>query len=356
MNAASPQVEERMRLFITGATGFIGTHLVKRVAQSGHEMVCLVRTTSDVSTLKEVGATFVQGDVTDKESLVRGMRGCEAVINLANLYTFWAPNPQVYAEVNIRGTRNTAEAALETGVHRFLHLSSALVYGKPSDVPFTEESIVGPVRFSEYARTKYEGDQAVWGLTETRGLPLVMIYPGAVLGTGDLKPSGQYIQDLLWRRTPATALQDAILTWVHVQDVVGAIEKALAQENNLGEKYLIGKEQLSLQEFNTMVSEASGVPLPRMRLPDSVVTASAMVLTWLASLTQKPPIWGMSQDQIRTIEEGFRFDGSKAERELGITYTPVRVALEEAIAFYRAMEDEHPKNRWFVLERKGEHE
>ncbi len=326
-----------MRMFITGATGFIGTHLVKRVAQIGHEMVCLVRKTSDVSTLEEVGAALVTGDVTDKESLVQGMRGCEMVINLANLYTFWVPEPQVYAEVNIRGTRNTAEAALETGVHKFLHLSTALIFGKPFDMPFTEESIVGPVRFSEYARTKYQGDQAVWELTETEGLPLVMIYPGAVLGPGDGKPSGRYIQDLLWCRTPATALHAAILTWVHVRDVVEAIEKALTKENNLREKYLIGKEQLSLREFNAMISEASGVPLPRMRLPDSVVTASAVFLTWLASLTRRTPIWGMSQDQIRTIKEGFRFDGSKAERELGITYTPVHVALEEAIAFYRAM-------------------
>jgi dihydroflavonol-4-reductase len=254
---------------------------------------------------------------------------------LANIYSFWEPNKQVYTDVNVEGTRNVMEAALETGVSKVVHVSTVVTYGKPADCPFTEESPVGPVRFSEYARTKYEGDLIAWELYEKKGLPLVMIYPSGVLGPGDLKASGQYIQRLIHRRMPATVFHDVILTWVHVQDVAEAILRAAEKEDNIGEKYFVCKHQLSFREINEMISEISGVPLPKMHLPDSLVMVNAALLTKLADLIKKPPMLGMSMDQMRTMKEGFKADGSKAERELGITYTPVRVALEEAIAWYR---------------------
>jgi dihydroflavonol-4-reductase len=324
----------KVKTFITGSTGFIGTHLVRRLAQTEHEMVCLVRETSDVSTLEEVGATLVRGDVTDKDSVLQGMRGCDWVANLANVYTFWEPDKRVYTEVNVEGTRNVMECALETGVSKVVHVSTMGIYGKPADVPFTEESAVGPVRFSEYAETKYRGDLVAWELHETKGLPVLMVYPSGVLGPGDDKPSGQYVQSLVRRERPATAFHDSIITWAHVRDVAEIIVRALEKEGNIGGKYLAGKEQLSFQELSEMVSEISGVPLPGMRLSDSVAMGMAAFATWFADLLEKPPMLGMAVDQCRTMKEGFRGDGSKAERELGITYTPIRVALEEAIASY----------------------
>ena len=327
-----------MRTFITGATGFIGTQLVRRMAQTGHEMVCLVRETSDVSTLEEVGAHYVRGDVTDKESLLAGMRDCDWVVNLANVYTLWEPDPRVYTEVNVKGTRNVMEAALETGMSKVVHVSTCVVYGQPADRPFTEDSPVGPVRFSEYAETKYQGELIAWELNETRGLPLVTIYPAPVLGPGDPKATGQYVQGLIFRRTPATVFHDTVMTWVHVGDVAEAIVRTLEKEGNIGEKYLVGQEDLSFRELNQMVSDISGVPLPKIHLPNSVVTLNAALLTLLADLTKKPPLLNMSRDQVRTMKAGIVFDGSKAERELGITYTPIRVSLEEAIASYRAKE------------------
>ncbi len=331
----STRVQEKIKTFITGATGFIGIHLVERLAQTERKMHCLVRKTSNVSRLKELGATIVTGDVTDKDSLREGMRDCNQVINLANVYSFWEPNRQIYTDINVKGTRNVMECALETGVSKVVHVSSVVVYGKPADCPFTEESPVGPVRFSEYARTKYAGDLIAWELYEKENLPLIMIYPASVLGPGDPKASGQYIQALIHRRLPATVFNDSVITYVHVRDVAEAIVKALEKENNVGEKYLVGKHQLSYREYNEMISEISKVPLPKVCLPKSLVMANAALLTWLADLAKKPPMWGMALDAMRTIKEGFRFDGSKAERELGITYTPIRVALEEAIASYQ---------------------
>ena len=323
-----------MKTFITGGTGFIGTHLLKRLSQTEHELCCLVRKSGQVREIEKMGATLVSGDVTDKDSLLEGMIGCDWVINLANIYSFWEPNRGVFTDVNVEGTRNVMECALETGVSKVVHVSTTVVYGRPVDCPFTEESSVGPVRFSEYARTKYAGDLIAWEFYEKKGLPLVMIYPGAVLGPGDPKATGQFIRDLMNRRLPAKVFQDSILTFVHVKDVAEATVRAAEKENNVGEKYFVGKHQLSIREVSEMVSEISGAPLPKMSLPDSLVMANASLLTWLANLTKKPPMWNMAVDQMRTMKQGFRFDGSKAERELGITYTPIRVALEETIASY----------------------
>jgi dihydroflavonol-4-reductase len=325
-----------MKTFITGATGFIGAHVANRLAQSKHEICCLVRKRGPaIEQLKALGANLVMGDVRDKESVLRGMNGSKWVINLAGLYSFWEPNKRVFADVNITGTRNVLECALETGVSKVVHVSTVGIYGKPADSLFTEDSQVGPVRFCEYFQTKYEGERIAWELYEKKGLPVVVVYPSAVVGPGDPKASGEYIMNLIRRRLPATVFDDAVLTFVHVRDVAEIIVRAAEKENNIGERYFAGNQRLSFRQLNHMVSEISGVPLPKLRLPDSLTMISAAFLTGLANVIKKPPPWGMSTDQMRVMREGFRADGSKAERDLCISYTPIRVALEEAVASYQ---------------------
>ena len=324
-----------MKIFITGATGFIGTHLIRRLAQTDHEMHCLVRETSNVQELEKLGVTMVKGDVTRKDSLLAGMKGCDCVMHLANVYSLWEPDKKIYTEINIKGNQNVMECALETGIAKVVHVSTTGIYGKPEESPFTEETPVGPVRFSEYARTKYEGDLIAWELYEKKGLPLVVVYPVGVLGPGDPKFSGEFIKRLIQRKVPARAFEDAVFTFVHVRDVAEVIVRAAEKENNIGEKYIAGKYRISMREMYELISEISGVPTPKLRLPDSVVLLNARLLTWLADMIKKPPLWGMSFDGMRSAREGSRSDGSKAERELGITYTPIRIAFEEAIDSYR---------------------
>lgn len=323
-----------MKIFVTGATGFVGTHLAKRLAQTDHDMRCLVRETSVCDCLNELGAACFVGDVINRDSVRAGMQGCNWVVHLANLYSFWEPDRQAYTHVNVEGTRNVLECALALDVAKVVHVSSAVVYGKPVDCPFTEDSTFGPERFSEYAETKFLGDQLAWELYEDKGLPLVMIYPGGILGEGDDKPSGDYIHRMATGRFPTTVLHDSSITWVHVKDVVEVIVRALEKENNIGEKYLVGKYALTFKQLNDLINDMSGTPLPKIHLPDSLVRVNAALLTSLASLTHQPPPWGMSRDQVRTMKEGLLFDGSKVERKLGITYTPIRTAVKEAIESY----------------------
>ncbi len=322
-----------MRIFVTGGTGFIGSHLVSCLAQTDHELVCLARQASDVSALKELGVTIAMGDVTDKESLVKGMRGCDWVANLANLFLFWVPDAQVYTAVNVEGTRNVMEAALETGISKVVHVSTGAVWGK-TDWPISEETPLGTRRASRYAQTKYEGEQIAWRLHKERGLPLVMVYPAAVVGPNDPKAAGRYVKNIARHRMPAQVLTGSPFPFVYVGDVCQAIIRALETEGNIGQKYLVSGANMTWGELNRVICDIAGVPLPPLRFPDAVTVFSARLLTGLANLIKRPPLLDLSVDQVALMRQGFVVDGSKAERELGIRYTPIRQALQEAIASF----------------------
>jgi dihydroflavonol-4-reductase len=324
-----------MRVFVTGGTGFVGKPTVRRLVEDDHEVRCLVRRTSDTGEPESLGCELSYGDVTDKASVVEGMRGCDWLVHLANVYSFWEADKTVYQRVNVEGTRNVMEAALEEGVSKVVHVSSFLVWGKPKQRPFDEETPMGPVRFTEYAQSKYEGDEIVWELYREKGLPVVVLYPGGILGAGNPKSNGQFIKNLIERRMPGRAFEDSAFTWVHVKDVAEAIVRALEKEDILGAKYLIGKHALTMGELTRMVCELSGAPVPKRRVPDPLMLAGAALLTRVSDLSGKPPPLGMSTDEMRNAKEGAVFDGSKAERELGVTYTPIRQAIEEEVASHR---------------------
>ncbi len=319
-----------MKIFITGATGFIGSSLVKRLAQTKHEMICLARESSDVQFLIEAGVTVFIGDVTDKASLLQGMEGCDWLVNLANFYEFWTPDRRLYHDVNVNGTRNVMEAALAKKVSKVLHVSTAAVFGN-AGWPVTEASELGARCFGEYAKTKREGDLIAWELFEKKGLPLVVVYPGAVLGPNDPKATGRYIRNVLKRKMPVQVLTRSIFPFVHVRDVAEAIVRGLEKEGNIGEKYLIVSENMTFGDINKMLSEIFGVKLPKLKLPDSMAILGAYFATGLANLFKKPPILDMAIDQICLMKHGMQADGSKAARELGFSYMPIREALAEQI-------------------------
>lgn len=327
-----------MKIFLTGGTGFIGRYTIELLSKSNHQLKLLIRKTSKASFLNNLNVTTVEGDLTDRQSLLSGMEGCDSVINIAGHYTFWEPDKNIYAKINIEGTRNVMECSLESGIQKVVHISTAGVFGKPKENPFTEESQFGPVQYSEYFKTKFEGDRIAWNLYEKKGLPLVVIYPVCVIGAGDTKASGRYIRDLINRRLPATVFKNRTFSFVCVRDVAKAIINALEKENNIGQKYLIGNYRYKWKEINKLVSEVSGVPLPKLDLPESLTMMNAYLLTGLANLIKKPPLWAMAVDQMKVMREGFSVDGSKAERELGIQYTPIRIALKETINSFRSKE------------------
>jgi dihydroflavonol-4-reductase len=319
-----------MKIFVTGGTGFIGTHLIRRLLDTDHELVCLARKTSNTEFLKDSGVEIFIGDVTDKSSLQKGMEGCEWLIHLASSFVFWVPNNKVYHEVNVTGTRNAMECALENGLSKVVYVSTAAVYGN-ADKPTTEETPVGTVRASKYVRTKYEGDLIAWDLYENRNLPLVMIYPSAVMGADDPKACGRYVNNFAVGRMPAQVLTKCRFPFIHVKDVAEAIVRACEKEGNIGEKYIVSAENLTFGQINRMVSEISGSKLPILKLPVWLSVMTSYLLTGFSNLIRKPPLWDLSADQISLMKQGFEIDGSKTERELGIKYIPIYNAIQESI-------------------------
>lgn len=319
-----------MRILVTGATGFIGSRLVKRLLGTPHELRCLVRASSLTKALEEQGISLITGDVTDRASLQKAMEGCDWVANLANLFDFWVPDARQYETVNVAGTRNVMEAAAELGVSKVLHVSTVAIFGD-AEWPVRETSTPGPRCFSRYAQSKRAGDEVAWELYEKMRVPLVMVFPAAVIGPGDPKAAGRYIKNFLLRKLPAQVFPRSVFPWVFVDDVAEAIARALEEPGNIGEKYLVTAENLTFGEINRMLTDISGVQPPRLTMPDWLTLLSAHLMTALADLTKKPPILDMAIDQMRLMKHGLAVDGSKVERELGITYTPIRDVLKEIV-------------------------
>jgi len=320
-----------MKIFITGASGFIGSHLIERLRQTDHDLFCLVRRTSSIRNLEDAGVQLIWGDLREKDTLYAGMSGCDYVIHLAGAHTFWEPDSHVYSDINAGGTKNVMECALETGIKKVIHLSDIAVYGKPSTIPFNEDSVVGPRRFSEYARSKYEGDLISWGLFNKKGLPLIVLYPGVVLGRGNNRPSGDMIRRLVKHRLPAKAFMDSIHTFVHVRDLVEAIAICTEKKNIIGEHFIIGTHHVSIRELMEMIGSISDAVLPGFTLPDPMVLMLSKILTQIADIIKYPPPMQLSYDLMVTLKEGSVADGTKAQQELGITYSSIRDALSEEI-------------------------
>ena len=327
-----------MKIFITGGTGFIGGHVTRRLAQEGHELHCLVRETSDTHSLTELGACLVPGTVNDAVALQKGMQGCDVLIHLANIYSFWEPDMSILPRVNVEGTRTVMQAAAVAGVKRVIDVSTVAVYGVPDEQPFNEETPRAAQVTTLYARTKREAEEIVRQTATEHGMELVVLQPGAVIGAGDTRATGQYLEELLDGRLPLMSFSETQMNFIHVTDVCDAVVRCLAADDVVGETYLLGGTQMTMWDYLGMISEIGGVRMPYVKLPVIVPMVLGWFLTPLASLVKRPPIWGLSNDQVNMLRDGFVFDGSKAERELGIRYRPVRDAVADAVAWVRERE------------------
>jgi dihydroflavonol-4-reductase len=320
-----------MDVFITGATGFIGRHVARHLVGQGHHLTCLVRKTSHIQELEKLGTGLVWGDVRDRRSLLPGMSGCDALIHLAGATSFWEPDRKVYADVNVNGTRNVMECALKSGVSRVIHMSTLHVYGKPAKTPFNEESLVGPRRFSEYARTKHEGERIAWGLFNKKNLPLTVCYPGIVLGPGRAGRHTSPVKRLIDHTQVSRSSLNSAHTYTCVQDIAEVISGILGNEGTIGRKYFIANERMSTRRLLTAIREITGVQPSGIIMPDWMAMLMARTNTWMAGILRTKALPGVSPEYLITDWNGLMADGSKVQQELGITYTPMIDALKQEI-------------------------
>ena len=316
---------------VTGATGFVGRTLVERLLQEEKIHVrCLVRPNSDRSYLNALDGeiSFCEGDITQPKTLTAAMKGAWGVVNLAGYRDFWARDRDDFYRVNQDGAQSVFRACLATGVTKVVQVSTPLAYGVPKELPFDEQSAPGR-QTSDYARSKYLGDQAGWQLLEHDDLPLTIVYLAAVIGAGDDRETME-IRRAVEKRLPALVGADTTYTYVYVRDASEAIARALLQDNTVGRKYLIGDQRATTREYFNIIGELADVPIPKLNIPEKWLVPAAKVMSWISERTGSRPIIPM--DVIKTTAAGsLLFKPDRAIDELNMRYTPLKQALAEAV-------------------------
>ena len=268
-----------MTTLLTGATGFVGSAVARVLAARGHSLRLLARPTSDRRNLAGVDAEVVTGDLTDPASLARAAAGCRYVVHVAADYRFWVPDPAAMLRANVEGTLAMMRAAQQAGAERIVHCSSVAALGYTADgSPADEATPVDPAALvSTYKRSKYQAEQAVLDMARTEKLPAVIVNPAAPVGPRDIKPTptGKMIMDAANGRIPAYL--DTGLNVVHVDDVAEGHVLAL-ERGRIGERYILGGENLELKDLLALVAQVAGRRPPTIRLREAWVWPAAAAM------------------------------------------------------------------------------
>ena len=321
------------KTLVTGGTGFVGRAVVTELLNAGSEVRVLARNPEHPA-LAGLSVEVAAGDLRDNASLALALKGCSRVFHVAADYRLWVPDPQEMYAVNVEGTRNLLAAAAAAGVERVVYTSTVGALGNPGDgTPGNEETPVGLGEMvGHYKRSKFLAEQVALDFAQ-KGLPVVVVNPSTPVGPWDWRPTptGQMLVDFLKGRMPAYL--ETGLNLVHVKDVARGHLLA-AEKGRVGEKYILGHENLSLSRIFQMLGEISNLPAPRVKLPYGPVLALAYVNEFLAKyISRGTP--RLNVTAVRMAKKYMYFDNTKAVKYLGLTLTPVRRALEEAVDWFR---------------------
>jgi dihydroflavonol-4-reductase len=324
-----------MKAFITGATGFVGSHVARVLAEQGADLRLLVRKTSRLENVANIAGERTIGDLTDAESLKQGMGGCEAVFHVAADYRLWTRNPHEMYAANVEGTRSILKAAQEAGVRRVVYCSTVATMGFTGNGTMTDEN--SPVSLSDmighYKRSKFMAEQVVLEAAKA-GVNVVMVNPTAPIGEQDIKPTptGRIVLDFLKGKFPAYV--ETGLNLVDVKEVAQAHVSAYERAQP-GERYILGGENLTLKEVLDKLSAISGIPSPTIKLPYAVAFVSGMFDTFFTGMVfRKEP--RVTLDAVRMGKKKMWASSEKAARNLGWKPSPIDGALRRAADWFKA--------------------
>ena len=314
---------------ITGASGFVGWHVARLLAEGGHRVRAMVRSGKPIP---ELDVEVVAGDLRDLASVQRAVAGCGLVFHVAADYRLWSPNPAELYQSNVDGTRNMLAAARAAGVERFIYTSTVGCIGVPAGGVGDETQTVSLDGMAgAYKRSKLMAEHVALEFAGA-GFPVVIVNPTAPMGDHDFKPTptGQIVQDFLRGAMPAYI--DTGLNVVNVRDV--ARGHLLACERGVpGERYILGSENLTLGQILQELARITGRPAPRIRLPYFVAWTAGVVTTALAHVTGIPPRAPM--EAVRMAKKKMWVSHAKAAHELGYAPGPAREALVDAIGWFQ---------------------
>jgi dihydroflavonol-4-reductase len=320
---------------MTGTTGFVGAAVLRKVLEGGDEARALVRPGSDRRNLAGLEVEVVEGDLTDMASVEAAAKGCDVVFHVAADYRLWVVDPVPMYAANVDGTRNVMLAAATAGARRIVHTSSVATLGYASDGRPADEDTPSTVTdmIGHYKRSKFMAEEEVDRLVREEGLPIVIVNPSTPVGPRDVKPTptGQMIVNAASGRMPAYV--ETGLNMVHVDDVAAGHLLAL-EKGRIGERYILGGEDMSLRDILIAIAHITGGHPPRVSLPHGLVLPIAFLMeTWARLVGGAAPM--VTTDGVRLSRKRMFFSSAKATRELGYAPRPAYAAIEEAITWFR---------------------
>jgi dihydroflavonol-4-reductase len=320
-------------VLVTGASGFVGSSVARKLAERGHHVRVLMRKTSPTTNLAGLDAEAVEGDMMDAASMRNAMRGARYLFHVAADYRLWARDPEEIVRNNREGTRNVMDAALDAGVEKVVYTSSVAtlkpIAGKSvgEDSRHSEQTAVGA-----YKRSKVVAERVVETMIAERNLPATIVSPSTPIGPRDIKPTptGRILVEAATGRMPAYV--DTGLNLVHVDDVADGHLLAL-DKGRIGERYILGGQDATLAQMLAVIAELSNRKPPRINLPRGPLYPLAYAAEAFASLTGKEPF--VTVDALNMSKYHMFFSSAKAERELGYTARPYHEALRDALDWFR---------------------
>ncbi len=323
-----------MLAFITGATGFVGSHVARALNGRGADLRLLVRSNSNLKNIHDLKADLVIGDLRDPASLEKGIAGCDVAFHVAADYRLWVRDPEEMYRANVEGTRAILEAARKSGVRRVVYTSSVATMGftqngTPADEnsPVSLDNMIGP-----YKRSKFMAEQVAIEAARS-GLDLVIVNPSTPVGERDIKPtpSGRIIVDFLKKKFPAYV--DTGLNLVDVRECARGHIAAL-EKGRSGERYILGGENLTLKQILDKLAVITGLPSPKVRVPYVLALATGVVDEVVTGrIRGREP--RATIDAVRMGRKKMFVSSAKAERELGWKVAPVEEALRRAADWFR---------------------
>jgi len=323
-----------MLAFVTGATGFVGSHVARALAVQGADLRLLVRSGSDLKNIQELKADQVIGDLRQGASLKKAMAGCDVVFHVAADYRLWVRNPEQMYRSNVDGTRGILAAALVSGVRRVVYTSSVATMGfrsngKPAteDSPVSLENMIGP-----YKRSKFMAEEIALEAGRS-GMDVVVVNPTTPVGERDIRPTptGRIIVDFLKKKFPAYV--DTGLNLVDVAECARGHVAAL-EKGRSGERYILGGENLTLKQILDKLAAITGLPSPKVRVPYAVALATGVVDQVITGYIRgREP--RATIDAVRMGRKKMFVSSTKAERELAWKTVPVDDALRRAVEWFQ---------------------
>ncbi len=321
-------------ILVTGASGFVGSAVLRKLVGRGLDVRALVRPSSDRRNLEGLPVDIVEGDLTEPETLKPALRGCRGLFHVAADYRLWAPDPKPMFKANVEGTRTIMLTAGECGVERIVYTSSVAALGSvPGDGAADEDT---PARFGDmigpYKQSKFLAESEVREIAKSEGLPIIIVNPSTPIGPRDIKPTptGRMIVEAASGRMPAYV--DTGLNVVHVDDVAEGHLLAF-EKGKAGERYILGGENLGLREILAVIAEITGGKAPRVRIPHNLIMPVAFFAeAWTRLVGGREPF--VTMDGLRMAKKKMFFSHAKAGQALGYSPGPARQALTDAVHWF----------------------